>query len=81
MGYNMTRLEGAFVKSESKEIPAGSYILDMAQPLANVAFYCLEPEVGDGFVGWNLLDDYLSSIGVYERSIVYPVYKYFRIID
>jgi hypothetical protein len=81
MGYNMTRLEGAFVTSESKEFPAGSYILDMAQPLANVAFYCLEPEVGDGFVGWNLLDDYLSSIGVHERSIVYPVYKYFKIID
>ena len=81
MGYNMTRLEGAFVTSESKEFPAGSYILDMAQPLANVAFYCLEPEVGDGFVGWNLLDDYLSSIGVYERSILYPVYKYFKIID
>jgi len=79
MGYNMTRLDGAFVKSAKKEIPAGSYLIDMAQPLANVAFYCLEPEVGDGFVGWNILDEYLMSIGAGERSIVYPIYKYFSI--
>ena len=56
-------------------------MVDLAQPLANVAFYCLEPEVGDGFVGWNLMDEYLKSIGVEERSIVYPVYKYFKIIE
>jgi dipeptidyl-peptidase-4 len=81
MGYNMTRLEGAFVKSKSKEFPAGTFMIDMAQPLANVAFYCLEPEVGDGFVGWNILDDYLKSIGAEKRSIVYPIYKYLKIIE
>ena len=80
MGYNMTRLNGGFFKSEEKEFPAGTYILDMAQSLANVAFYCLEPEVGDGFTGWNLLDDYLISLGAKERSIIYPIYKYFEII-
>ncbi len=79
MSYNMTRLDGGFYKSEIKEFPAGSYLVDMAQPLANVAFYCLEPEVGDGFVGWNIMDDYLKSIGVTKRSIVYPIYKYFEI--
>jgi hypothetical protein len=81
MGYNMTRLDGGFVKSKLKEFPVGSYMIDMAQPLANVAFYCLEPEVGDGFVGWNILDEYLRSIGVEKRSIVYPVYKYLTIIE
>jgi len=81
MGYNMTQLEGAFVKSKTKEFPAGSYMIDMAQPLANVVFYCLEPEVGDGFVGWNILDEYLISIGAKERSVVFPVYKYFKILE
>ncbi|MFC2117352.1 M14 family metallopeptidase [Bacteroidota bacterium] len=81
MGYNMTRLHGGFFDSEEKEFPAGTYILDMAQPLANVAFYSLEPEVGDGFTGWNLLDNYLISLGVEKRSIVYPIYKYFKIIE
>ena len=81
MGYNMTKLYGGFFKSEEKEFPAGTYKLDMAQSLANMAFYCLEPEVGDGFTGWNLLDDYLISLGAKERSIVYPIYKYFVIIE
>lgn len=80
-GYNMTVLEGSFVEVPSKEIPAGTYMLDMAQPLANVAFYALEPEVGDGFIGWNLLDNYFESLGVNEQSIVYPVFKYFEIIE
>ncbi len=76
-GYIMTELDGGFMDVEDKYIPAGSYHLDMAQALANVAFYALEPEVGDGFVGWSLLDDYFVAMGVYERSIVYPVFKYF----
>ena len=80
-GYNMTVLDGSFTQVPEKKIPAGTYKLDMAQPLANVAFYALEPEVGDGFAGWNLLDDYLESLGVNQRSIVYPVFKYFEIID
>lgn len=81
MGYNMTRLDGGFFQSEAKEFPAGTYQVDMAQRLANVAFYCLEPEVGDGFVGWNLMDNYLITIGVKERSVVYPIYKYFKILE
>ncbi len=78
-GYNMTRLEGRFSAVEEKMIPAGAYMLDMAQPLANMAFYALEPEVGDGFTGWNLLDDYLEKLGVNKRSVVYPVFKYFSL--
>lgn len=80
-GYDMTVLDGNFIKVPSKDIPAGTYMLDMAQPLANVAFYAMEPQVGDGFIGWNVLDDYFISLGVNERSIVYPVYKYFKILD
>ncbi len=76
-GYIMTKLNGNFIRVEEKVIPAGTYHLDMAQPLANVAFYAIEPEVGDGFVGWNLLDEYLTNLGVNEHSVIYPVFKYF----
>ena len=77
-GYIMTTLDGNFVGVEDKFIPAGTWHLDMAQPLANLAFYALEPQVGDGFIGWNLLEQYFINIGVYEHSIVYPVFKYFK---
>jgi hypothetical protein len=78
-GYDMTQLDGNFVTAEDKEIPVGFYHLDMAQPLANVAFYALEPQVGDGFIGWNILDEYLENLGANKRSIVYPVFKYFTL--
>ncbi len=80
-GYQMTRLDGGFYRSEKKEFPAGTYRVDMAQPFANLVFYCLEPQVGDGFVGWGLLDDYLKSIGIEERSVVYPIFKYLKTVE
>jgi len=80
-GYNMTRLEGGFFKSQRKEFPAGTFQIDMAQPLANMAFYCLEPEIGDGFAGWNLLNDYLNTLGAEKHRVVYPIYKYLKIIE
>lgn len=80
-GYNMIKLEGGFFKSQHKEFPAGTFQIDMAQPLANMAFYCLEPQVGDGFVGWNLLNDYLKDLGAEKHSVVYPIYKYLKIIE
>jgi hypothetical protein len=80
-GYNMTRLQGGFFQSQLKEFPAGTFQVDMAQPLANVAFYCLEPEIIDGFIGWNLLDEYLISLGAENHSIVYPIYKYLKILE
>lgn len=76
--YQMTTLSGNFVKTSNKTFPAGTYYIDMAQPLANVIFYALEPEVRDGLLGWNLLDEYLINLGVRDRSIVYPVFKYFK---
>jgi hypothetical protein len=80
-GYNMIKLDGGFALSPVKEFPAGTFRVDMAQPLANVAFYCLEPQAADGFVGWGVFDAYFKSVGVDKRSIVYPVYKYFKILE
>jgi hypothetical protein len=80
-GFELIRIEGGFAKSAVKTFPPGTFRVDMAQPAANVAFYCLEPQAADGFVGWNVLTDYLLSIGADKRSVVYPVYKYFKILE
>jgi hypothetical protein len=40
--------------------------------MANAAFYYLEPRARDGFVGWGVLDRWLSA------SSEYPVFKYRR---
>jgi hypothetical protein len=46
--------------------------------LANLAFYYLEPQSRDGYVGWNVLDQTLIDLGVQERAIAYPIFKYRR---
>ena len=80
-GYDMMRLDGDFFQSARKTFPAGTFQVDMAQPTANLAFYCLEPQVGDGFLGWGLLNKYLTSLGIDSHSVVFPIYKYFKIIE
>jgi hypothetical protein len=80
-GYSLVKLEGGFAKGLVKEFPAGTFRVDLAQPAANVAFYCLEPQAADGFVGWGVMDNYLKSVGADKRSVVYPVFKYFKIVS
>jgi len=80
-GYNMIKLDGGFAPSPVREFPAGTFRVDMAQPMANLAFYCLEPQAADGFVGWGVFDATFKALGVDKRSVVYPVYKYFKILE
>jgi hypothetical protein len=75
-GYDMTALEGGFSGPATREFPAGTFFVDMAQPMANAAFYYLEPQAMDGFVGWGLLDDTLRARGVERYPVVYPIFKY-----
>lgn len=42
-------------------VPAGAWRVPMAQPLARLAFYLLEPRSNDGLVTWNVLDEALKS--------------------
>jgi hypothetical protein len=70
-GYDMTVLDGTF-SAITREFPAGSFMVDMAQPMANAAFYYLEPQARDGFVGWGVLDEKLKG------ATVYPIFKYRR---
>lgn len=74
-GYDMTTLDGAFAPVASLAFPAGSFLVDMAQPMANAAFYYLEPQSRDGFVGWHVLDDMLTALGAHRGPAVYPVFK------
>ncbi|MFI5179358.1 MAG: M14 family zinc carboxypeptidase [Vicinamibacterales bacterium] len=74
-GYEMTVLDGSFAPLSAREFPAGSFVVDMAQPMANAAFYYLEPQARDGFVGWGVLDDKLKALGADTRAVPYPIFK------
>jgi hypothetical protein len=79
-GYDMTTLDGTFSSVSTREFPAGSFYVDMAQPMANAAFYYLEPQARDGFVGWHVLDDVLGAPGAGGHPAVYPIFKVRRVI-
>ena len=55
--------------------------MDLAQPMANAAFYYLEPQAADGFVGAGVFDRFFKEAGIDRRSVVYPIFKYFKILD
>jgi hypothetical protein len=77
-GYEMTVLDGAFSPLQVREFPGGTFQVDMAQPMANAAFYYLEPQARDGFVGWGVLDEKLRALGAGKGAGPYPIFKYRR---
>jgi hypothetical protein len=78
-GYDMTVLEGRFAPLRTVQAVPGSFYVDMAQPMANAAFYYLEPQARDGFVGWGVLDEALKGLGA-DKSAVYPIFKVRRVL-
>ncbi len=67
-GHREVRLTGRW-RGETRKIEAGSFIVDMLQPLSLLAVYLLEPESDDGLVTWNFFDSDLRPGGLY------PVFK------
>lgn len=76
-GHLMATAEGTFEKV-SRKFQAGDYVVDLAQPLGNLAFYVLEPQSDDGFITWNFLDSYLEKAGINNHTVEYPVFKYYN---
>lgn len=75
-GHFMVSVEGTF---NAREMLAkkGDFIVDMAQPLANLIFYLLEPQSDDGLLSWNFFDLILRGSNVPFSPVDYPVFKYF----
>lgn len=73
-GSRTQTLEGSF-RPFTRTIPAGSYYVDLAQPLAWLIFFLLEPQSEDGLVYWNFFDDYLQKQNIEKGGVVYPILK------
>ncbi|MBL7761006.1 MAG: M14 family metallopeptidase [Sediminibacterium sp.] len=75
-GHQMASAEGRYQQKEFA-VQKGDFIIDLAQPLANLIFYTLEPQSDDGLLTWNFFDEYLESKGVATSPVEFPVFKYF----
>ena len=72
-GHHLNSVKGKYV-TETVEFPIDSLFIPLAQPLANVASYLLEPESDDGLLVWNFFDRYI--VPQWGRgTLVCPVYK------
>ena len=58
-GHHETTIHGRWTEALDT-LPAGTVLVETAQPLGLVAFYLLEPEADDGLVDWNFFDAWLA---------------------
>lgn len=76
-GHFMMRVFGEFTPTK-RTFKKGDYLVDLAQPLGNLAFYLLEPESDDGLVTWNFFDHYFETKKVDNKIIEYPIFKFYN---
>jgi hypothetical protein len=62
-GHTELEYFGAWAPA-SVTLPAGTTVVDVAQPLGRLAFYLLEPRSDDGLANWGFLDEFVEE-GVY----------------
>ena len=74
-GHKMASVEGYFQPAK-KQFRAGDFLVDLAQPLATLIFYLLEPQSDDGLVTWNFFDDFIAASKPDENAVTYPIFKY-----
>jgi hypothetical protein len=59
-GHNEREVFGSWC-TYTGHIATTDWLVDMAQPLARLAFQLLEPRAPDGVTNWNFVDDHLSG--------------------
>ena len=77
-GHQMASAEGHYEKIE-RSFEKGDFLVDLAQPLANLIFYMMEPQSDDGLLLWNFFDTYLEGKLVATQPVEHPIFKYFSI--
>jgi len=63
-GHSERTVRGAW-ESVTDTVPAGTVVVDLAQPLARLVVELLDPRSDDGFLDWNVLDDALAGARYY----------------
>lgn len=70
-GRRERTLFGRYGAAAEREIPAGTLVVPVDQPLGRLVFVLLEPRSDDGFANWGLMDEAL------EDARAYPVLRSF----
>ena len=60
-GHQEVHIADVHRESRTVDLPAGSLIVPMNQPLARLVFHLMEPTSDDGIVNWNVLDEWIGE--------------------
>ena len=60
-GDNPVAITATTARTETRTIPAGTWLVPTAQPLGSLAVYLLEPRSDDGVATWDLLGDKVAG--------------------
>jgi hypothetical protein len=75
-GHFMVTAKGNFF-SATRKFKKGDFQVTLAQPLANLIFYLLEPRSDDGLLTWNFFDAHFETQRKNNKPLTYPVFKYY----
>lgn len=78
-GHYYNSVKGDLVP-ETKDFPAGTWVVRTAQPLGNLAACLLEAQSDDGYLLWNFFDRYLVPQWG-QGYFPYPVYRLMKNSD
>jgi hypothetical protein len=67
-GHQQRSVDGTW-EPVDREVPAGTLVVPIDQPLGRLLFTLLEPRSDDGIVNWNVLD------GQAEEGSIYPILR------
>ena len=68
--HNERTLEGNWEAAE-QEVPAGTLVVPVAQPLGRLSFSLLEPRSDDGLATWNFMDQALKGAEFYPVTRIH----------
>ncbi len=71
-GHRAQEVLGRYGPAQVSDIPPGTVMVPMEQPLARVVFHLLEPRSDDGIVAWGLIAEYLEAGGEYPIRRAVP---------
>ena len=70
-GHRMRTITGGWEAAAEQNLPAGTIVAPLDQPLGRLIVLLLEPRSDDGLAAWNLMDEVLEK----EKPKYYPILR------
>ncbi len=70
-GHRIRTLTGSWEAAAEQQVPEGTLVVPVDQPLGRLIVLLLEPRADDGLAAWSLMDEILEK----EKPAYYPIWR------